>query len=258
MNKDSRPPASDKDRPNKENRPGTTKYFATFQMEVGGKRWERAVSSLKTPLTRSDLSLYTPHRQTIHNNKTTMDSDKRDEHGSSDDHTTNPDLENQQDNENDQTPNKYKDVAKQTSPTQTQTVKDEDILEVDMSAEDDNNVGSATEAMLDTDSLADSQSEDKATKGHKPRRYKQRYPRSYAQMHKSNQDRKGKITIKSLEKTKTHPPVTNKIILQLAEDNKELRKSWKMNPLKAEPKGKQKQSRKANRKSKNLRQKQNI
>ena len=86
-----------------------------------------------------------------------MDSDKQEEHGSSDDHTTNPDPENQQDDENDQALNKYKDDAKQTSQTQTQTVKDEDILEVDMSDEDDNSVGSTTEAMLDTDSLADSQ-----------------------------------------------------------------------------------------------------
>ena len=89
-------------------------------------------------------------------------------------------------------------------------MKDEDILEVDMSDEDDNSVGSTTEAMLDTDSLADSQNEDKTTETRKPRRCKQRSPGSYAQMHKGNQACKGKITKKLLEKNKTHPPVTKK------------------------------------------------
>ena len=159
-----------------------------------------------------------------------MDPDKQEELGSSDDHATNPDTENQQDDENDQAQNKHKDDAKQTSLTPTQTAKDEDILEVDMSDEDDNSIGSTTEAMLDTDSLADSQNEDKASETRKPRRCKQRSPGSYAQMHKGNQARKGKITKKSLEKTKLTHLSQKKIILQLEEENKELRKKLENEP----------------------------
>ena len=102
-------------------------------------------------------------------------------------------------------------------------MKHEDILEVDMSDEDDNSVGSSTETMLDTDGLGDSQNEDKAMEGRKPRRCKQRSPRTYAQMYKDYQARKGKITKKSQEKT-THRIVTTKIILPLEEENKEHRK----------------------------------
>ena len=131
-----------------------------------------------------------------------MDPDKPEDNPTPDDHTMSLDPEREQDNESDDG-NKYKTDAKVTHPTPTRNELEDDFLQVEDSEDEDDSIGSTTEAMLDTDSLAESLHEER-TSDRNPRRCKQKSPGGYAQMHRGNkQAQKGKKPKNSRDKKST-------------------------------------------------------
>ena len=162
-----------------------------------------------------------------------MNLDKSEDSPAPDDHTMSPDPEREQDNESDDD-NKYKTDAKSTHATPTRNELEDDLLHVEDSEDEDNSVGSTTEAMLDTDSLAESLHEER-TSDRNPRRCKKKSPGSYAQMHRgSRQTLKGKKPKNSKDK-KINQISQKKIILQLEQENKELREKLRQEIPEANP-----------------------
>ena len=162
-----------------------------------------------------------------------MNPDKPEDSPTPDDYTMSPDPEREQDNESDDD-SKYKTDAKTTHPTPTRNELEDDLLQVEDSEDEDNSVGSTTEAMLDTDRLAESMHEEK-TSDRNPRRCKQKSHGSYAQMHRgSKQTLKGKKPKNSRDK-KINQISQKKIILQLEQENKELREKLQHEIPEAKP-----------------------
>ena len=131
-----------------------------------------------------------------------MNPDKPEDSQNPDDHTMSPDPKHEQDNESDDC-NKHKTDAKLTHLNPTNTEMEDDLLQVEYSDNEDNSVGSTTEAMLDTDNLAESLHEER-TFHRNPRWCKQISPGSYTHMHQeSKQAQKGKKPKNSRDKKST-------------------------------------------------------